>query len=81
MDKQITNSEKQATAEEPPLLSLVSSSERSGMDVANRNSKAHAIDEYPHGARLAAVVISLMLGMFLVALDNVSFSFRDALRN
>ncbi|KAJ5871570.1 uncharacterized protein N7529_003923 [Penicillium soppii] len=70
MDKQITNSEKQATAEEPPLLSLVSSSERSGMDVANRNSKAHAIDEYPHGARLAAVVISLMLGMFLVALDN-----------
>jgi hypothetical protein len=29
-------------------------------------------DGYPHGARLAVVVVSLMLGMFLVALDNVS---------
>jgi hypothetical protein len=29
-------------------------------------------DEYPHGARLAVIVLSLMLGMFLVALDNVS---------
>ncbi|KAL4990688.1 major facilitator superfamily-domain-containing protein [Aspergillus falconensis] len=27
-------------------------------------------DSYPHGARLAAIVLSLMLGMFLVALDN-----------
>lgn len=29
-------------------------------------------DEYPSGLRLAAVIASLMLGMFLVALDNVS---------
>jgi MFS transporter, DHA2 family, glioxin efflux transporter len=29
-------------------------------------------DDYPHGFRLTAIVISLMLGTFLVALDNVS---------
>ena len=28
--------------------------------------------EYPHGARLAVIVVSLMLSTFLVALDNVS---------
>lgn len=28
-------------------------------------------EEYSHGLRLAALVISLLLGMFLVALDNV----------
>ncbi len=28
-------------------------------------------EEYAHGLRLAALVISLLLGMFLVALDNV----------
>ncbi|KAL3473407.1 major facilitator superfamily domain-containing protein [Aspergillus californicus] len=27
-------------------------------------------DEYPHGARLAAIMLSLMLGMFIVSLDN-----------
>jgi hypothetical protein len=32
-------------------------------------------DEHPHGARLAVIIISLMLGMFLVALDNVSYRF------
>jgi hypothetical protein len=31
--------------------------------------------EYPQTARLAAIVASLMLGMFLVALDNASCSF------
>lgn len=31
-------------------------------------------DDYPHGARLAIIVLSLMLGMFLVALDNVSLA-------
>jgi hypothetical protein len=28
--------------------------------------------EYPHGIRLAIIVVSLMLSTFLVALDNVS---------
>ena len=31
-------------------------------------------DEYPRGLRLVAVVVSLVLGTFLVALDNVSTS-------
>lgn len=31
-------------------------------------------DKYAHGARLAAIVVSLMLGMFLVALDNVGLT-------
>lgn len=29
--------------------------------------------EYPHGSRLAIIVVSLMLSTFLVALDNVSY--------
>ena len=29
-------------------------------------------EEYASGARLAALITSLMFGMFLVALDNVS---------
>jgi hypothetical protein len=28
--------------------------------------------EYPHGARLVIILVSLMLSTFLVALDNVS---------
>lgn len=80
MDKQAINSEKQAMAEDPPQTSstLVSGSESGGIHVANDEAKADATDEYPHGARLAAVVLSLMLGMFLIALDNVSPPFRDA---
>ncbi|CAG8908672.1 unnamed protein product [Penicillium egyptiacum] len=72
MDRQTTDSEKQRAAEDPPRRSCtpMSSSERGGMDVANQDAKARVADEYPHGARLAAVVFSLMLGMFLVALDN-----------
>jgi len=31
-------------------------------------------DAYAHGFALAALIASLMLGMFLVALDNVSSS-------
>ena len=32
-----------------------------------------AEDEFPHGARFVAIVVSLLLGMFLVSLDNVSY--------
>ncbi|KAJ9484589.1 hypothetical protein VN97_g8774 [Penicillium thymicola] len=63
MDKRVLNSEKQASS------TLVSGSESGGIHVANDDAKAQT-DDYPHGARLAAVVLSLMLGMFLVALDN-----------
>ena len=31
-------------------------------------------EEYPHGAQLTAIIVSVMLSMFLVALDNVSCS-------
>lgn len=31
------------------------------------------VDDYAHGKRLVALTVSLMLGMFLVALDNVCF--------
>ena len=36
------------------------------------DEKDDAPDEYPHGPRLAALIVSLLLSMFLVALDNVS---------
>ncbi|KAJ5533855.1 Major facilitator superfamily domain general substrate transporter [Penicillium freii] len=72
MAKLAINSEKQATPEDPPQTSstLMSGSESGSIHIANDDAKSHATDDYPHGARLAAVVISLMLGMFLVALDN-----------
>lgn len=74
MAKLAINSEKQATAEDPPQTSstLMSGSASGSIHIANDDAKYHATDDYPHGARLAAVVLSLMLGMFLVALDNVS---------
>jgi hypothetical protein len=34
--------------------------------------EASHTDDYLYGAQLAAIAVSLMLGMFLVALDNVS---------
>jgi hypothetical protein len=37
-----------------------------------KNIPAIATDDYPRGARLTAIVTSLMLASFLVALDNVS---------
>ena len=41
-------------------------------EVESVDSKTPDIQDYPHGVRLAAIAVSLMLGMFLVALDNVS---------
>lgn len=43
-------------------------------EVGNTDGTEGSIDPYPHGARLAAIILSLMLGMFLVSLDNVSFA-------
>jgi hypothetical protein len=40
-------------------------------DVGNTEVAANPVDEYPTGSRLATIVVSLMLAMFLVALDNV----------
>ncbi|KAL4995506.1 major facilitator superfamily domain-containing protein [Aspergillus recurvatus] len=51
----------------------VSESKSSTQEAAS-NEKTRPVsdigDGYPHGAHLAAIVVSLMLGMFLVALDN-----------
>ncbi|KAJ5512623.1 Major facilitator superfamily domain general substrate transporter [Penicillium fimorum] len=71
MEKQTIYIDKHTTAEDPSRHSstLVASSERSDTDIANHDAKAPT-DEYPHGTHLAVVMFSLMLGMFLVALDN-----------
>ncbi|CAH0052423.1 unnamed protein product [Clonostachys solani] len=39
-------------------------------DVGSAEVAADSSDEYPTGSRLATIVVSLMLAMFLVALDN-----------
>jgi hypothetical protein len=46
-------------------------SEPGDTEVKGSEEIAPGAAEYPHGTRLAAIVVSLMLGMFLVALDNV----------
>jgi len=80
-----------ATQLVPPQqqLDAEDSSQRSSSTVANAKSKedtadventemdSHGADDYPHGARLTAIVISLLLSMFLVALDNVSYMLCD----
>ena len=45
--------------------------EKTTVDTAVKTPDANIDEEYPGGARLAALIASLMLGMFLVALDNV----------
>lgn len=40
--------------------------------IGSIDTKPLNAEDYPTGIRLAAIVISLMLGTFLVALDNVS---------
>lgn len=62
-------SEKHSTTEASPGRS-------SPVEMTRKEAETDAVgafiaDEYPHGTRLAAIVVSLLLGMFLVALDNV----------
>lgn len=64
------DSEKQSTTETSP--GQPSSVEMAGKETENGAGKDSVAEEYPHGTRLAAIVASLLLGMFLVALDNVS---------
>ena len=85
MDKQPIHSEESAQAKSPPQSSpsptTVSISPHDDADITSQDAMTSATDateEYPHGARLAAIVFSLMLAMFLVALDNVSPPLRDA---
>lgn len=77
------DAEKRAQPKSPPQSSpsptMVSISQQDDADITSQDAMASATEEYPHGARLAAIVFSLMLAMFLVALDNVSPSLHDAL--
>lgn len=41
------------------------------VEVIKPEKDASLPDEYLHGTRLVALTVSLLLGMFLVALDNV----------
>ena len=59
---------------------MVSMSQQNDADITSQDAMTSATEEYPHGARLAAIVLSLMLAMFLIALDNVSPSLRHASR-
>jgi MFS transporter, DHA2 family, glioxin efflux transporter len=49
-----------------------SDTEEDNVDLKIAEASIAISDDYPHGFRLTAIVISLMLGTFLVALDNVS---------
>jgi hypothetical protein len=51
-----------------------SSNETDPTDLVNDKEEIATDDKYAHGTRLAAIVVSLLLGMFLVALDNVGDS-------
>lgn len=51
---------------------MMSSRKEDPIEVVKPEKDTPAIDdEYLHGTRLTALTVSLMLGMFLVALDNV----------
>jgi MFS transporter, DHA2 family, glioxin efflux transporter len=63
------DSEKQSTTKTSP--GQPTSVEMTGKEAETDASGAFVAEEYPHGTRLAAIVMSLLLGMFLVALDNV----------
>lgn len=41
------------------------------VEVVKPEEDTSILDEYLHGTRLVALTVSLLLGMFLVALDNV----------
>ena len=73
------DSEKQTTTEDSPQISSTTATTSGPGATKDGNTEARipVTEEYPHGSRLAAIVISLMLGMFLVALDNVSYTFGD----
>lgn len=53
-------------------------------DLVGDKDEIAPVDEYAHGARLTAIIVSLLLGMFLVAIDNVGnsriFGSQDARR-
>lgn len=75
MEPSAIEAEKQLTAENSRQNSVTMTA-MSDADAKAESSETTTpvADGYPHGTRLAAIAISLMLSMFLVALDNVSRS-------
>jgi len=51
-----------------------SSNEADPSHLVNDKEEITTNVKYAHGTRLAAIVVSLLLGIFLVALDNVGDS-------
>ncbi|KAI5247091.1 MFS general substrate transporter [Aureobasidium subglaciale] len=51
-------------------MAEISETKEDAVDVVKAVDDASTADDYLHGSRLTALVVSLMLGMFLVALDN-----------
>lgn len=83
MATQQVESEKQSSDIPQPLSKTAAISEpgRAASEVDNAKDETAITDDYAHGPRLAALVISLMLGMFLVALDNVGPMLADTLQS
>ena len=72
METQAMRTEKQQHPEGfQPRPSATAGTTEPTVYAGNTEATEAVADGYPHGARLAAIVLSLMLGMFLVSLDNV----------
>ena len=52
-------------------MATLSEMKEDSIELAKTEEDVTDSEDYAHGSRLTALVISLMLGMFLVALDNV----------
>ncbi|KAL2813862.1 major facilitator superfamily domain-containing protein [Aspergillus granulosus] len=60
-----------ATSDSPPATSTMAAvPESDEMEVEKNESDPPAPDEYSHGLRLVVLTVSLMLGVFLISLDN-----------
>jgi hypothetical protein len=66
--------EKAPVAAEPtPAASTMAAvSESDETEIGKGETVTPSAEEYIHGFRLVVLAVSLMLGMFLVAIDNVS---------
>jgi hypothetical protein len=67
--------EKAAVAAEttPAASAMAPVSESDETEIGKPETVTPPAEEYIHGFRLVVLAVSLMLGMFLVALDNVGY--------
>jgi hypothetical protein len=70
-------SKKDVNEMSPQVLNLVTVSPEPSSTKETTENEGFIVEAYPTGPRLTAIVVSLMLGMFLVALDNVSHIFKN----